>query len=174
MKPHIHLSLILLMVATLFSACQTNQRQREQANQTGNNQEQNTQKESKSEINQSKKNVMPVGADSLVKVFNEGKKIFNNNCTQCHAMTTDKVVGPGLKGVFDRRKFDWVKDFTRNSAKMIASGDSLAVAIFNEYYKVQMQPFEFEAQKMDKLLFYMANVGREKFITLNELRKQEK
>lgn len=173
MKSHIHLSLILLIITTLFSACQTSQR--EQVNQESNNQAQNTpKKETKSEANQGQKNSVPVGSASLIQVFNEGKKVFNNNCTVCHTMTPDKLIGPGLKDVFERRKVEWVKGFIENSAKMIASGDSLAVAVYNEYHKTQMQSYPFSPQKMDKLLFYMANVGREKFITLDELRKQEK
>ena len=32
----------------------------------------------------------------------KGKTLFTNNCAQCHAVTGDKVVGPGLKGIEER------------------------------------------------------------------------
>ena len=33
----------------------------------------------------------------------KGKSLFTNNCAQCHAVTDEKVVGPGLKGIEEPR-----------------------------------------------------------------------
>ncbi len=108
--------------------------------------------------------------DSLTQVFREGKKLFAN-CAQCHTTTHEKMVGPGLLGVLERRRVDWVVDFIENSQKLIASGDQEAIDIYNEYNKTQMQSFAYTDEEMPKLLFYLANLGRQpaKYITLDEL-----
>ena len=70
-----------------------------------------------------------------------GQAVFNANCKTCHAVTK-KVVGPALAGIEDRApSVQWIKDFVRNSAKVIASGDEYAVKVFNENNKVQMTAF---------------------------------
>ena len=73
-----------------------------------------------------------------------GKQLFKANCAQCHNRNMkDKLTGPALGGVQER----WVGKETvlyswiRNSQAVIASGDPYAVAIYNEWNKVLMNPF---------------------------------
>lgn len=73
----------------------------------------------------------------------DGAKIFKQNCAVCHALTDQKLTGPGLKGVFDRApKGDWMHKWILNSDKMIKSGESYANKIYNENGKAQMTVFE--------------------------------
>ncbi|KAA6441785.1 c-type cytochrome [Dyadobacter flavalbus] len=71
----------------------------------------------------------------------KGEALFKNNCAQCHAVTEERVVGPGLKGASARHDFAWLSKWVRNSQAVIAAGDPYAVKIYNEYAKAQMTSF---------------------------------
>ncbi|QMW02506.1 c-type cytochrome [Spirosoma foliorum] len=72
----------------------------------------------------------------------KGKTLFTNNCAQCHAVTGEKVVGPGLKGIESRAPSkDWLHKWIRNSSAVIASGDAYANQVFNANGKIQMSSF---------------------------------
>ena len=55
----------------------------------------------------------------------KGKELFENNCASCHAVHK-VMVGPALKGITERRKIDWIIQWVKNPAKVIASGDPYA------------------------------------------------
>ena len=71
-----------------------------------------------------------------------GKATFQELCTVCHAVDR-KVVGPALMNVYDRRELPWIIAFVKNSQRLIASGDPIAVALYNEYNKTQMNSFDY-------------------------------
>jgi cytochrome c551/c552 len=93
----------------------------------------------------------------------DGKALFNNKCASCHAIDK-KLVGPALKGVEDRwddkaMLYDWV----RNSAAVIKKGYPRAVAVYNEYNKVQMTAFpELKDADIDAILGYIKTGGAKK------------
>jgi mono/diheme cytochrome c family protein len=70
----------------------------------------------------------------------EGDNLFKNNCAQCHAVN-DKVVGPALAGITQRRSISWLIPWVKNSSKVVASGDEYAVKLFADYGKQQMPAF---------------------------------
>lgn len=47
-----------------------------------------------------------------------GKGLFEAKCTACHRLTDEKVVGPGLKGVTERRKPEWIMNMIINPTEM--------------------------------------------------------
>ncbi len=71
----------------------------------------------------------------------EGEQIFKNNCSTCHAVTDEVVVGPGLKGISQRRPIDWIVKWVHNPQAVIASGDKYAVDLYNKYNKAQMTAY---------------------------------
>lgn len=74
-------------------------------------------------------------------VIKAGEDLFNGNCKSCHRVK-QKLVGPALAGVYDRApSIAWIKNWVRNSSKVVASGDKYAVALYNEYNKSQMTAF---------------------------------
>ncbi|NGZ88809.1 c-type cytochrome [Psychroflexus maritimus] len=70
----------------------------------------------------------------------KGKELFNSLCAACHK-PYKKAVGPALHGVSERRDLDWIQRWTVNSRELIDSGDSQAVAIYEEYNKQAMPAF---------------------------------
>src|SRR6185503_6843033 len=50
----------------------------------------------------------------------EGLKIREVKCSSCHKTTNEKLVGPGWKGVTQRRKPEWIMNFITNPDPMIS------------------------------------------------------
>ncbi len=48
-----------------------------------------------------------------------GKSIYDVKCNACHKLTDEKLVGPGWKGVTDRRKPEWIMNFVTNTDEML-------------------------------------------------------
>ena len=48
-----------------------------------------------------------------------GEKIQAVKCSSCHKLTEEKLVGPGWKGVTQRRKPEWIMNFITNPDPMI-------------------------------------------------------
>lgn len=49
----------------------------------------------------------------------EGEKVAEVKCTSCHKPTDEKLVGPGWKGVTERRTPEWIMNFITNPDPMI-------------------------------------------------------
>lgn len=103
--------------------------------------------------------MVSLSLSSLVQA-QDGKALFNQKCASCHAIDKN-LVGPALKGVEDRwddkaMLYDWV----RNSAAVIKKGYPRAVAVYNEYNKVQMTAFpELKNEDIDAILAYVNTGG---------------
>ncbi len=50
----------------------------------------------------------------------EGKNVYDVKCASCHKLGDEKLVGPGWKGVTDRRTPEWIMNFVTNTEEMIA------------------------------------------------------
>ena len=48
-----------------------------------------------------------------------GKGVYDVKCASCHKLTDEKLVGPGWKGVTDRRTPEWIMNFVTNVDEMI-------------------------------------------------------
>lgn len=70
-----------------------------------------------------------------------GESLFNNNCKACHSPKDEQVVGPGLKGIQQRRDLAWLVKWVKNPNGVIQSGDEYAVALYNKFGKAQMTAF---------------------------------
>ncbi|WP_266362260.1 c-type cytochrome [Tellurirhabdus rosea] len=71
----------------------------------------------------------------------KGQELFTNQCQQCHAVTDEVVVGPGLKGISQRRDEAWLIKWIKNPQAVISSGDPYAVALYNKFAPTVMQSF---------------------------------
>ena len=61
-------------------------------------------------------------------MITKGSAVYDVKCNACHKLTADKLVGPGWKGVTDRRKPEWIMNFITNTDVMIAK-DTAAQAM---------------------------------------------
>ena len=89
-----------------------------------------------------------------------GEKLFKNNCSQCHKVTDQKLVGPGLKGVADRVPKPaeaWLIKWIKNSQSLVKAGDAYAVKIFEEYNKSVMPSQAVTDDEIKSILAYIAN-----------------
>lgn len=84
-----------------------------------------------------------------------GMQLFNNNCQQCHSLGSEKIVGPGLRGILERQTLEWIVPWVQNSQKVIASGDPYAVKIFNENDKAIMQSFKLTKEEIILIMKYI-------------------
>ncbi|APQ17138.1 c-type cytochrome [Maribacter hydrothermalis] len=60
-----------------------------------------------------------------------GKEKFQAICTACH-MAEQRMIGPALKGVYERRSPEWVMNMILNPDKMLKE-DPIAKALLKEY-----------------------------------------
>ena len=49
----------------------------------------------------------------------KGKTIYDVKCMACHKLTAEKLVGPGWKGVTDRRTPEYIMNFATNTDEML-------------------------------------------------------
>jgi mono/diheme cytochrome c family protein len=49
----------------------------------------------------------------------KGSSIYDVKCSSCHKLTDEKLVGPGWKGVTDRRAPEWIMNFVTNTDEML-------------------------------------------------------
>ena len=92
-----------------------------------------------------------------------GKKLFSQNCMACHSAGSEVVVGPGLKGITERREVSWLIPWIKNSQAVIASGDEYGVALYEEYNKAVMTAFPtFKDEEILNILAYVNSYVEEK------------
>lgn len=48
-----------------------------------------------------------------------GEKVYGVKCSGCHKTTTEKLVGPGWKGVTERHRPVWIMNFITNTDEML-------------------------------------------------------
>jgi len=90
-----------------------------------------------------------------------GKVLFMANCAACHAVTKD-ATGPALAWEDKKKPLQWLRDFTRNNAKVLGRGDKYACCIFNKY-KSSMTIFDslLNDQQIDAIYRYIDKVSAE-------------
>jgi cytochrome c oxidase subunit II len=69
-----------------------------------------------------------------------GKKLFEENCTACHAFNKS-VTGPALAGVATKRQEAWLKKWIKNAEAMISAGDPIAVDLAKQFAPTVMTNF---------------------------------
>lgn len=75
-------------------------------------------------------------------------------CTACHKLG-EKLIGPNLLGVTERRTEEWIYSFIRNSQAMIQAGDPIAVELWEEYNKIPMASYDFTDEQLKAILDFI-------------------
>src|SRR5690606_16206131 len=60
-----------------------------------------------------------IGATLDAAMAASGEKATALKCASCHKLTDERLVGPGWKGVTERRKPEWIMNFITNPDPMI-------------------------------------------------------
>ncbi len=50
----------------------------------------------------------------------QGQNISDLKCLSCHKLTGERIVGPGWKGVTERRTPEWIMNFITNTDEMLS------------------------------------------------------
>ncbi len=92
----------------------------------------------------------------------KGKRLFKANCASCHYADDRKMVGPGLQGTRQRvPEGDWLYEYVRNASAMVESGDTCAVRLYEEYYKMEMPAFpQLTNEDIDAIFDYVDYVNK--------------
>jgi mono/diheme cytochrome c family protein len=84
-----------------------------------------------------------------------GEALFKANCTACHVVGEDVVVGPGLKNVHTKYKEDWLIKWIRNSQALVKAGDPQAVKVYEQFNKVAMTSFNLSDDEIKSIIGYI-------------------
>lgn len=127
------MAMILLALSLSLSSCG-----KSDAGQSGIGSESSQPAESmlKEEVKDDGKGIGPVKEVSIAeidkKMVGDGQKLFEAKCAACHKVTDQKVVGPGLKGVTQRRKPEWIMNMILNPEEMTKK-DPTAMALLEQH-----------------------------------------
>lgn len=86
----------------------------------------------------------------------KGQEISEVKCTSCHKLTEEKLVGPGWKGVTDRRTPEWIMNFVTNVDEMLDK-DPEAQAML-ELCMVRMPNQNLKDEEARAVLEYMRKI----------------
>jgi cytochrome c2 len=84
-----------------------------------------------------------------------GEELFNTTCVACHTVTSDRLVGPGLRGIEERRDHEWLVSFIMQPDQVIAAGDTIATRLLAEYM-VPMPNLGTTREQAESVLAYIA------------------
>ena len=86
---------------------------------------------------------------------NDGEALFKANCAACHKIK-GRLVGPGLANIHKKRSEDWIISFVQSSQSLIKSGDADAIAIYEEYSKIQMPDQNLSNDQVQSIIAYIS------------------
>ena len=66
-----------------------------------------------------------------MEMVNNGKAIYDLKCSACHKLSAQRVVGPGWKGLTEKRKPEWIMNMITNVDVMLDE-DPVAQKLFEE------------------------------------------
>lgn len=87
-----------------------------------------------------------------------GLKIREVKCASCHKVTSEKLVGPGWKGVTQRRKPEWIMNFITNPDPMISKDPAVQAQLELCLVRMPNQNLS-DAEARDILEFMRKNDG---------------
>jgi cytochrome c551/c552 len=99
--------------------------------------------------------ILVLGFLSLAFSEEKGKTLFQQRCAACHKLE-QRLIGPPLAGIQQRREKAWFAKFVLNSQALIQSGDKAAIEVYEAYNKQIMPPHpDFTQADIDALWDYL-------------------
>jgi mono/diheme cytochrome c family protein len=84
----------------------------------------------------------------------QGKVTFESKCVACHMLSENRLIGPGLKGVTQRRNREWLTGFIKDPGRYLAEKDPIATELLSEYI-VPMANMGLTDEEVDSVLLYL-------------------
>lgn len=97
---------------------------------------------------------LPLAQPSPAPEQEEGRKLFELNCTACHTVGAGVRVGPDLKGVTERRDLAWLRRFILEPDQMLKEEDPIALAMLKEF-GIPMPNLGLSEQQVETLIAYL-------------------
>jgi hypothetical protein len=91
-----------------------------------------------------------------------GENLFFNNCFPCHSPSNYKTIGPGLAYSTSKYSEHWLYKWTTDCEKLIKSGDSLAIKIFNEYGHLAQPKFNLSEDDVKSIFKFIDKMNQKK------------
>ena len=103
----------------------------------------------------------------------DGRKLFKSLCSSCHKLDK-KFVGPALGNITEKRESEWLTSWIKDNAALRKSGDTDAIAIFNEYKGSPMTAFpQLSDKDIDDILYYTTVGDPKKKVAAGEVSVSE-
>jgi len=113
----------LAIAASFVIACTNSSTNEESTDTTGNDivQTETQQEEYDELVGKGKYNADNFSVSATVdpELASKGDAIYGAKCQSCHKTTDERLVGPGFKGVTERRTPVWIMNFLTNTDEMI-------------------------------------------------------
>lgn len=90
------------------------------------------------------------------KLASEGEKSANSKCVSCHKLTSEKLIGPGWKGITERRTSEWIMNFITNTDVMLDKDPELKKQMAE--CKVRMPNLNISEDEARNILEYMRKI----------------
>lgn len=98
--------------------------------------------------------------DPLVAAMvDKGEGIYEMKCAACHKLTDQRVVGPGWKGITERRQPEWIMNMTTNVEVMLKEDPQAQEMLKECLVQMPNQNLTIEDAR-DVLEFMYANDGK--------------
>lgn len=92
-------------------------------------------------------------------MISKAEPIYNAKCIACHKLTEEKLVGPGWKGITDRRQPEWIMNFITNTQVMLDKDQQAQLDLVTCIVRMPNQDLSDE-QARDMLEFMRKNDGK--------------
>jgi len=89
-----------------------------------------------------------------------GQELFRENCAACHSLGAERVLGPGLAGVAERRDHDWLIRKITEPDRMVAEGDPITEELVEEH-GMAMINLGMTGDQAETVLSYLATAAEE-------------
>lgn len=87
---------------------------------------------------------------------NQAEQLFLQRCKACHTIGDGKLIGPDLVNIQSRRTEEWIIKFVQSSQSLIKSGDTAAIAVFDQHNKVIMPDQDLNALQIKSIIEFIA------------------
>ncbi len=89
----------------------------------------------------------------------QGEELFQRTCIACHTINGGRLVGPDLANIQNRRDEAWIIDFVQSSSTLIASGDPVAVELFEDYNNLVMPDHPLSDDEVLAIIHFIASTS---------------